>query len=390
MEQSNMYIPLNVSLAERSPLETIMTQTQIFSQMDMLCQVLDAVPNGVTILNAQRQIIYANQAFCEYVGVTDAQIVMGTRVGEALNCVQSSVESTGCGTSDVCATCGALHAMLQAQQGQKSVQECRITRSVNNETEAVDMRVWATPFRAEGELFTIFAALDIADEKRRNVLERIFFHDIRNTAGVIFGVAELMRNGMPPTQEAEFGDLLFRATYKLIDEINTQQHLLAAERGDLMVQFHSLSSLEVLHNALAFYENHTVAYERHLHIDPDAELFEIQSDETLLGRVVGNMVKNALEACQPGETVTLGCRLEGHQACFWVHNPAVMPRNVQLQVFKRSFSTKGRDRGLGTYSMKLLSEQYLGGHVSFTSSTGMGTVFTAVYPLTPPINHKTN
>ncbi|MBE2197330.1 MAG: hypothetical protein IAE79_01890 [Anaerolinea sp.] len=68
-------------------------------------------------------------------------------------------------------------------------------------------------------------------------------------------------------------------------------------------------------------------------------------------------------------------------ACFWVHNPAVMSPTVQLQIFKRSFSTKAHDRGLGTYSIKLLSERYLGGAISFTSSAGEGTVFTAVYPL---------
>ena len=43
-----------------------------------------------------------------------------------------------------------------------------------------------------------------------------------------------------------------------------------------------------------------------------------------------------------------------------------MPRQVQLQIFKRSFSTKGAARGLGTYSMRLLSERYLKGVVSFT------------------------
>ncbi|MCA9959202.1 MAG: ATP-binding protein [Chloroflexota bacterium] len=382
MESSDLHIPLHQPLAERVALETIFDQAQVFSQFEVLCQVLDAVPNAVSILNAQRQIVYVNAAFLDYVGVTSGDALMGARVGEALNCIQASVESTGCGTSDVCATCGALHAILQAQQGKKSVQECRITRAVNGELEAVDMRVWATPFAVDDDLFTIFAAVDIADEKRRNVLERIFFHDIRNTAGVIFGMAELMRNGIPETQGIEFGNLLFRAAHKLIDEINAQQQLLAAERGELTVSFRPLVSLEVLHNTLALYEKHTAAYERHLHIDLDADLFVLQSDEALLGRVIGNMVKNALEACQPGETVTLGCQQQENWARFWVHNPTVMPRNVQLQIFKRSFSTKGRNRGLGTYSMKLLSENYLRGSVSFTSDKKGGTVFTAVYPLT--------
>ncbi|MFA7348153.1 MAG: ATP-binding protein, partial [Desulfurivibrionaceae bacterium] len=52
-----------------------------------------------------------------------------------------------------------------------------------------------------------------------------------------------------------------------------------------------------------------------------------------------------------------------------------MPENVQLQIFQRSFSTKGTGRGLGTYSIKLLGERYLKGRVSFTSTPEKGTTF---------------
>jgi sensor histidine kinase regulating citrate/malate metabolism len=56
---------------------------------------------------------------------------------------------------------------------------------------------------------------------------------------------------------------------------------------------------------------------------------------------------------------------------------------VQLQLFQRSFSTKAADRGLGTYSMKLLSERYLKGQVWFTTSLEQGTTFIGRYPLLP-------
>jgi sensor histidine kinase regulating citrate/malate metabolism len=59
----------------------------------------------------------------------------------------------------------------------------------------------------------------------------------------------------------------------------------------------------------------------------------------------------------------------------WVNNPTFMPRDVQLQVFKRSFSTKGAGRGIGTYSMRLLASRYLGGTVDFTTSEADGTTF---------------
>jgi len=92
------------------------------------------------------------------------------------------------------------------------------------------------------------------------------------------------------------------------------------------------------------------------------------------------MTKNALEASRPGETVSLGCDQKDNGIAFWVHNPGVMPPDVQLQIFQRSFSTKGAGRGIGTYSIKLLTERYLMGTVSFTSSSGQGTTFRVCCP----------
>ena len=52
-----------------------------------------------------------------------------------------------------------------------------------------------------------------------------------------------------------------------------------------------------------------------------------------------------------------------------------MPQSTQLQVFNRSFTTKGQGRGLGTYSVRLLTERYLKGSVDFVSKPGTGTTF---------------
>ena len=98
-------------------------------------------------------------------------------------------------------------------------------------------------------------------------------------------------------------------------------------------------------------------------------------------RVLGNMLKNGLEATAQGQTVTMDCLDQGQEVVFAVHNPAVIPEEVQLQVFQRSFSTKGQPgRGIGTYSMKLLGEQYLGGKVAFVSRSPEGTTFTLTLP----------
>jgi hypothetical protein len=88
------------------------------------------------------------------------------------------------------------------------------------------------------------------------------------------------------------------------------------------------------------------------------------------------MIKNALEAIPQGQTVTLQCQEQGDDVVFSVNNPGVMPRDVQRQVFQRSFSTKSKSgRGIGTHSIKLLGERYLGGEVGFTSDPSDGTTF---------------
>lgn len=66
-----------------------------------------------------------------------------------------------------------------------------------------------------------------------------------------------------------------------------------------------------------------------------------------------------------------------------MHNPTLIPGSVQLQIFQRSFPTKGPGHGLGTYSMKFISERYLNGQVYFESNAENGTTFFAEFPQTP-------
>jgi signal transduction histidine kinase len=102
----------------------------------------------------------------------------------------------------------------------------------------------------------------------------------------------------------------------------------------------------------------------------------LQSDQNILSRVLSNMVVNALEATKPGATVEVRYETQSGTSTFTVHNPGVIPDEVALRIFQRSFSTKTEPgHGLGTYSMRLLAEQYLGGKVTFESSIESGTSF---------------
>lgn len=368
---------------ERDDLDIIAQQNDFFSEFALMDPLLSGVLESVVILNNNRQIVYVNQNFLNFVNLKQPDGILGLRLGEALRCTHATTMEGGCGTSQFCAVCGAAQAIAQAQKGKKTLNECRISVSKSDVHEALDLRVWATPLNFEDEKFTLFAIVDISSEKRRRILERVFFHDITNTAGAIQGLAEMLEQhgelSMMPVEEVQA--LLKQASVQLIDEIRAQSQISAAEQGDLTVEPQLLETVPFLVDLINVYQQHGVANGRFLLLDPQAEDILIQSDRPLLGRVVSNMVKNALEACKAGETVTLNCESSYNQVHISVHNPTVMPHHVQLQVFQRSFSTKGYDRGLGTYSMKLLAENYLHGKVQFQSSPESGTKFMVTVPI---------
>lgn len=359
----------------------LVRQQERFAAETLFRTLFDAVPEGIVILNRERQIIFYNRAFRALCGAQNQLI--GLRPGEALQCQHADEMPGGCGTTQFCQTCGAAKAIQSALYHRPSVQECRIVCTEEAGSAAMDLRVSATPFDYSGEPFVIFAVNDISHEKRRLILERIFFHDILNTAGAIIGVAQLLDELEPSELEElhEYGSLLTGASNRLLEEIQAQRQLLAAENGDLVIEPAAINSRRVLLDVCEIYQHHEVANRRTVTVTDDCSDLIFRSDPVLLRRILGNMTKNALEASPRDATVTLGCQRQDHRIHFWVHNVGQIPHAVRLQLFQRSFSTKGNGRGLGTYSIKLLAERYLRGQIRFTSSVEEGTTFYATFPL---------
>jgi len=221
-----------------------------------------------------------------------------------------------------------------------------------------------------------------AQEARRRMLEQIFFHDVLNVATGLRGFTELLRTISPEKRE-EIYDEIYRAADQVVNEIEEQRTLSAVESHDLRPAFLPVHSGMLLSQVVELFRHSSVATGKAVLLASESTQEIFESDESLLTRILGNMLKNALEAAQIGETVTVGCMLRGATLEFWVHNPQYIPPAIQVGIFRPSFSTKGSDRGLGTYSMKLLTE-LLQGQVSFATSEGEGTTFRTRFPLSPP------
>jgi signal transduction histidine kinase len=190
-----------------------------------------------------------------------------------------------------------------------------------------------------------------------------------------------MLDAVPVDELKDYSKILTGLASHLIDEIQAQRDIFSAEKGELRVKFAEMNTNEILTSTVHLYSQHPVAMGKGIRYKSGDRDETVNSDERLVRRVLGNMVKNALEAIDEGEYISLWGRQCFKHYVFCVHNKQFMAPLVQLQVFNRSFSTKGIGRGLGTYSIKLLTEKYLHGRAGFTSNKEHGTIFYAIIPL---------
>lgn len=368
--------------SHRSTKEKILNEYKELKTLGYVSRLIAALPYVATILNKNRQIVFSNDVLLENMNLRIEDII-GKRPGEALSCMHASTMEAGCGTSEHCQVCGSVNTILKCQEsGKTATDECRIrTRNEKGQEDWLDLEVTATPFAWGNEKFVIFAARDISAEKRKEALERIFFHDVINTAGALQGVVDLLKQIEDPKKIKTFIDLLSAVSHDLTEEILNQKSLLAAENGDLAVQQLEFYLKETLEHIIKEYKRHKIALGKEILFEKEGCEITIQTDPVLLKRVIGNMIKNALEAIADDETVRINCTLSRENVTIRVQNPGCMPDPVRKQIFQRSFSTKGKGRGLGTYSMKLLGEKYLHGKVSFSTSEQDGTTFSLELPL---------
>lgn len=336
-------------------------------------EVLNSIPTPGGLLDDNRKLLFPNKALLAAMREKEFHEALHIRPGEFLKCNNAGKGQTGCGSSEACELCGAFNSMKAARtQMEQETREFRIVSETSEGRQSQIFRFTTSPLVMDDRFHYLFYLEDISGEKRQAELERIFFHDIMNSIGSLHGIINLVKtqNSIDP-QHLQ----ILEATYNnIFDTVNEQRQIFQAERGILEVRLDEVHSKDLLiENLLPFKENSF--YSSSLQMNEDSADMLLITDPNLLSRILTNMIKNAMEASGKGDTVTVGCELKENSLRFYVQNPGFIPKDIQLQLFERSFSTKGGGRGIGTYSMKLLGEEYLKGEVGFDSSETSGTIF---------------
>lgn len=364
--------------AQRCDEGDLRRQVDYFNHLPVFKQGLDATNGMILILNSCRQAVFANKALLKMIKKNDVAEIVGERPGEIIQCIHAFKEINGCGTSEACKYCNAVNSVLKTMEtNEESSGDFFNTNRLHGYEKNMNLSIHVAPLQVEQENFYVLSFTDNSDSVQKRLLERMFFHDIINTAGALKGIIGLLKDEVPALlkPEMEFVEKNFE---DLVEEIEVQKYILDAENDQLVLEGITINTIEVLTTVSKLYEGHSIADNKTIVLDGGCDNQSVRTDYRLLRRILGNMIKNALEASDDRGIVTLGCNLDGDKGesiTFWVHNNQYMEARVRSLVFHRSFSTKGTGRGIGTYSMKLLGEKFLQGKVDFSTSEEKGTTF---------------
>ncbi|MEI6414838.1 MAG: response regulator [Pseudomonadota bacterium] len=224
----------------------------------------------------------------------------------------------------------------------------------------------------------------IDNARLRDDVEQITRHDLKNPLSAILGMVSALQSDSHLTQEqTQQIKGIEQATYDVLHMVHLSADLLLMEQGKYRLKPQPVDLVNLI-TRVAEESRQAFAGKRITLLTHFPELVEgilitLPGEPLLLYSLLHNLVKNAAEAVQEGETV-LVTLYDGEPLVITVHNPGLVAAEIHDRFFEK-FVTHGKEggTGLGTYSAKLFVEAH-GGRIDMESQAEKGVTLSLAFP----------
>jgi PAS domain S-box-containing protein len=352
--------------------------SEVRSERERLETVINSIDDGIVVLDDERRIVAANEAFIKRTGYAR---------DELLGCSCQKMGAGMCSVSD----CPTL-ACLRSHERQIRICERRTPEGTIAWEE-----VHASPIPSPpgGPAHVVEVWRDISERRTAEarlaeshrlaslgLLASGFSHEMNTPLGTVLacveGIAREVKRGNAETEWKYIRDNASTAREQVLRCRAITQQFLRMSRGQ-SPQSQIVDVRAVVENAARLVEPTARALGISLKLDPGGESVRVCTDEAELQHVLINLLLNAVQACSTGGAVH--ARVSGGPSAKIAivdNGCGILPQHQQ-RIFEPFFSLRSGGTGLGLF-LSLNFVRGWGGDIVVRSTLGGGSTFEIVLP----------
>jgi PAS domain S-box-containing protein len=229
--------------------------------------------------------------------------------------------------------------------------------------------------------------------REKDRIMSIVSHDLRSPLSGIRGLAELLQGpeAEDPALVREFAQLITEAADQLLDLVNDLLEVTRVESGRAQLSLSEVDLCQVARTAVKLLEPIARSKELTLVLDCPETPVVLTADEPKLRQILNNLLSNAVKFTPRGGQIRTRIRTveEGVELVVEDTGIGIPPEHLphlfeKFGPHQRPGTQGERGTGLGMPIVKHFVELH-GGKITVESTVGVGTRFTIVLPLQPPL-----
>ncbi len=352
---------------------------EVRSQRERLETVINSIDDGIVVLDKDRSVIAANDAFLKRAELSREQV---------LGCCCQNLGPDSCSVAE-CPT------LICLQSGERQV---RICERRNSDGSMAWEEVHASPILdSSGNLVQVVevwrdiserraAEAHLADSHRLaslGLLASGFSHELNTPLATVLTCVEGIQREIPGSVERQadlgrIGENAAIAREQVLRCRSITQHFLRMSRGtrsggDIIDLAPTILAVARLIEPTA--RAHSVQIE----VQPVQNGIRIRADESDLHHALINLMLNAVQASQPGGTVRVGAEENDTVRIRVTDEGCGIAVEHQKRIFEPFFSLRKGGTGLGLF-LSLHFIRRWGGDIAVGSTPGIGSTFEVVFP----------
>ena len=361
---------------------------------DRLQVILDAMVEGIVLLDTQGEIVLANPAV-RFIGL-DPDNLLHQNLRDLIERPDGFEVAVCLGFEAV----NELYQLISALRGESEWIEATTPYTVKLENTVRYVERQVIPVRSEdneviGALLMYYDQTKQAELNRaRGDLMRMLIHDLRSPLTAVTTSMSLIPRLMPENIEKrdqikQIVNASDQAIRKMLRRVDSLLDVAKLESGQMTLQLDEFKLEDKVANV--FDELQPLAAERNIQLQTEmvtASLPTVQADGDKIERVVQNLVDNALKYTLPGTAVTVRLNTADAETAVRldvIDNGPGIPLAYRDKLFDRFVQVRGQQPerggvGLGLTFCQLVIQEH-GGRIWVEDNPEGGSIFSFVLPV---------